>query len=291
MVLGVLVFVWAAVIQRQIGLPLRRFARAAEEIGNQRIPQPLPEDDVLELRSVARSFNQMSQRIAAYESTRAIMLAGISHDLRTPLTKLRLGLEMIGARDSAMLDSLMQCTVDMEDIIAQFIDFARSESAEPKQLINVNETITALSNQFAKSGYHFALSLGNLPPCQLRPVSVRRMIFNLMNNSVHYAGEGLEVRSGVREDSIWISVCDRGTRLSHEQVVNMMRPFVRLAEEAPGTGLGLAIVQRIAEGHGGTVRLRPRTRGGLEATIFLPIASESDAKPDSSCCSSQTADE
>lgn len=273
-VFGVLALAGAYAIQRRLNRPLRELAAAAEQVGAGALPPPLAENVPTEIAAVSRSFNTMARNLARINAERAVMLAGISHDLRTPLTKLRLRVAMLGGSEQDNADMIRHIE-EMDATIGQFMDFARIDGDEPTAAVDLNELVRSLAESFAAQGQPFALELAALPPLRLRPVAMRRLLSNLMHNAAAYAGTGLAVRTRrLADNRVELSVLDRGPGVPAAQLEHLKQPFTRMNEARtgkPGAGLGLAIVERIAHLHGGEFTLRLREGGGLEAGVALPL--------------------
>ena len=162
---------------------------------------------------------------------------------------------------------------EMDIIIEQFIDFARADSDEALGDTDLNALVRELVADFARQGDLFHKQLEPLPPFRFRPIAMRRLLGNLMQNAVRHAGTGLEVHTSEGNNRIEISVLDRGPGIPARQMERIRQPFTRLNEarnSAPGAGLGLAIADRVARLHGGELILQPRAGGGLEAKVTLP---------------------
>lgn len=262
----------AMLIQRRINQPLRDIANAASNLGAGGRPERLPNYSTTELAAVAEQFNTMLDSLEEMEASRTVMLAGISHDIRTPLTKLRLALAM----DSHASELPLSQYIDQIDVIVgQFLDFGRTGSDEPLACGDINEQIRELADGFADRGHPFALSLQSLPALYFRPVAMMRVINNLMENAVKYGVAGLEVQTRVENNHAVISVLDRGPGLPAGEETHLLKPFVRAdvgRSHVSGSGLGLAIVDRIVRLHGGRLDLHRRLGGGLEARVTLPSA-------------------
>ncbi|TGW15238.1 HAMP domain-containing protein [Stenotrophomonas maltophilia] len=261
----------AWLIQRRINRPLRQLQRATHALGSGRAPGRLPEDGPSELAAVTRQFNRMAENLERNESMRTLMLAGISHDIRTPLTKLRLLLAM-KQLDEHIAGGYIQ---QIGTILGQFLDFGRTEGDEAPSVLDVNILVQQLAAEFGERGDTFALNLDSaLPAMRLRPLALQRAIANLMENAVRYGRIGLAVDTQVGDGCVSIRVRDAGPGIPPDQVEYLMRPFTR-ADDARsnngGTGLGLAIVDRLARIHGGDLRLESPPEGGLHATIVLPV--------------------
>lgn len=263
-------------IQLHLNRPLQDLAQAARHICAGESPPPLPTDGPTEIAQVSSAFNQMTQALQQAEQTRALMLAGVSHDIRTPLTKLRLAMAMSIPRgaDDDFVASAEGYLDHIETILQQFMDYAGSGEKELPQPGDINALVSQLASDFAGLGHEFELSLGDLPPVPYRPVSLLRLLMNLMQNAVVYGKTGLGVRTWRDGEHACIAVCDRGTGITAAELEQLKAPFSRGANarsHSGGTGLGLAIVDRIARLHGGSLQFRARDGGGLEAVVTLPL--------------------
>ena len=265
-----LVGAWA--IASRISRPLAALTQAAHKVGRGERTDPAPEKGPTEIRMLAVAFNQMSADLARLERDRAMVLAGISHDLRTPLARLRLGLEMIGG-DPAERDALAADIDEMDKIIGQFLDFAKGEN-ETKTPTDLEILVDEICGRYSKLGrglVHCKSASIRLPLAQM---AVRRAITNLIDNALRYTTEPIEIETRLEGDLAVIEVRDRGPGIPLTEVERMKRPFTRLEEArsgAGGSGLGLAIVDRVARLHGGRLELLPRTGGGLIARISMPV--------------------
>jgi len=265
----------AWLIVSRVTLPLRALAAAAREVGQGGYPDPIAEHGAIELRQLAVAFNRMSENLKRIDAERAEILAGISHDLRTPLSRLRLEAEMsIGddAARAAVVDDIEQ----MDAIIAQFLAYARGESAEPTEVADVNAVVSHAGGLYARTANAPSLRLGVLPPTRVHPQALARAVANLVDNARKYGGDALAVETRAEDHSIVIDVLDRGPGIPKSEIERLKRPFTRLENartDANSTGLGLAIVERIARLHGGSLELLPREGGGLIARLRLPVRS------------------
>ncbi|SEL08416.1 two-component system, OmpR family, osmolarity sensor histidine kinase EnvZ [Pseudoxanthomonas sp. GM95] len=263
----------AWLIQRRINRPLRQLQRAAHAVGSGYTPDRLDEAGPSELSAVTQQFNWMAENLERNDSMRSLMLAGISHDIRTPLTKLRLALAM-GQLDEKGASVYIN---QIDHILGKFLDFGRTEGDEAPTLVEVNTLIKQLSAEFEESGSWFALFLDPaIRTVPMRALVLQRAIANLMENAARYGKEGLTVETRLLGEHISISVRDRGPGIPADQIEHLRRPFTR-ADAARsgngGTGLGLAIVDRLARVHGGRLELKSPRDGGLRATLVLPIQS------------------
>jgi two-component system osmolarity sensor histidine kinase EnvZ len=258
----------------RLNRPLAELARAAVRLGRGGDPPPVAETGPSEIRAVARAFNQMKDDLQKNQRERATFLAGISHDLRTPLSRMRLEVEMLdGKVDAAAQNGMVDDLDDMNAIIDQFIDFSRSEAAEPLVPVNLSELAHTCAERARRSGAQIRTELGHVPELNLRPLAMQRLVDNLLGNAQRHAGGEITLGTGTRDGAAFLSVLDRGPGIPATLVDHLKQPFTR-ADEArsgsSGAGLGLAIANRVATLHGGSLDLLPRAGGGLEARLSLP---------------------
>ncbi len=270
----------AYLIQRRLNRPLRRLIDASAQMATGKFPEPLPEKGDQEIAHLVRTFNDMVESLSRADRDRALMLAGISHDLRTPLTKVRFGLEYVGPHCEPEMRALMERNIGAADrIIDQFIDFARFGSDEAVQNVDLSALAREVVQGFEPLAQPIALELAPLPPLRLRRTAVYRLIANLVRNALDYAAREILVRTAAQGDGFTLSVLDRGPGIPPAEVERLKQPFARLetARSGPGgSGLGLAIVERVARLHGGDFELRARTGGGLEARVRFPSTVRAD---------------
>lgn len=256
---------------RRINRPLMMVAKAAAVLGRGEQPARLTEQGPREIATLAHAFNQMADDIAQLESNRKLMLAGISHDLRTPLARLRLATEM-NVSDTLERQAMIQDMDDMESLTRQFLDFAREDADEPVETVNLRTLLDELRQRFAQR----ELIVSHAPAettLHARPQALRRALLNLLENAYCHGAPPVEVQVRQQDQRLIISVIDHGPGLPEEQLETIKQPF-RCGEsartDARGTGLGLAIVERVAQLHGGQLTLHNRPKGGFEARLDLP---------------------
>lgn len=257
-------------IARQVARPLKRLAQAAQQVGQGAMPQPLPEQGAKEIIAVSRAFNQMSADLAADERERALVLAGISHDLRTPLARVRLAAEL--STDESLREGLVADVEQMDAVIRQFLDYARLDESEAAVLTDLQTLMQETAQPFAAQA-RLILDLQPAPPLAVRPLLLKRALANLLDNAVKYGGGEITVQLGQDGNRVVLAVADRGAGIPAAQREAAKRPFVRLESarsDATGSGLGLAIVERAARLHGGKLQLEDRAGGGLVARLVLP---------------------
>jgi len=277
---GVLVLILALggafFIVSRINRPLGELTRASAQMGRGAIPQPVTEKGPTEISTLARAFNQMADDLKRLDDERALLLAGVSHDLRTPLSRIRLSLEMMDDKGDAELRSgLVQDIEDIDAAIGQFLDFARLRDAE--EVVpdtDLQALLESVTGRYARAGRAVCAALSPLPRLAVRPRAIQRLLTNLIENALRHGGTEIDVTSAVEDRNVVIEVLDRGPGIPTEAAERMLQPFTRLDAArggGGGTGLGLAIVDRITRMHDGTVKLLPREGGGLRARVELPV--------------------
>jgi two-component system, OmpR family, osmolarity sensor histidine kinase EnvZ len=260
----------AWLIASRLARPLAALTRAAERLGRGAAHEPLAEEGARELRALASAFNHMASDLASMERERAMVLAGISHDLRTPLSRIRLALEM-AASDTEGVQAMIADIDEIDTVIGQFLDYARGES-EAKTPGDLTAVLEDVAGHYARLGKKVVLEDSPLPRFPFARIAVHRALANLVDNALRYAGEPVEIRSRAAEGKIVVEVSDRGPGIPEGETERLKRPFTRLdaSRSGPGgSGLGLAIVERVARAHGGALQLLTRDGGGLVARLTL----------------------
>lgn len=270
----------AYLIHRRLHKPLTELAAAASAVACGETPPPLATAGPSEIAAVAVSFDQMTKSLARAEQERTLMLAGVSHDLRTPLSKLRLCIEMLrNGADPTLIESMVRSIDTADAVIGQFVDFARIGSDEEPQWCDPAEFVTSVAREYkGKPGCHVTADIHPVHPVFVRPVALRRAIANLVENACRYAGGEIVLRLESRDGHGLFSVLDHGPGVPQSELSRIRQPFTRVTaarEGSPGAGLGLAIVERIAALHRGSLKIENRNGGGFVATIELPV----DATP------------
>jgi two-component system osmolarity sensor histidine kinase EnvZ len=258
---------------RYLARPLRQLNDAVASVGQGRSPPPLPETGPSEIVNLNRGFNQMLTSLRQSEQDRAVLLAGVSHDLRTPLARLRLGLE-VGVKDDEARQGMTEDIEEIDKIIAQFLDFARDEREMPAEFVDVNKQIAALIERYQRGGSSIAFDRGELPGFALRATALSRMVANLIDNALRHGAPPIEVATGQEDGALVLEVSDSGPGIPANEVERLKRPFTRgdpARSGAAGAGLGLAIVERIARLHAGKLDLLPKPGGGTIARVTLPV--------------------
>ncbi|MFV2092807.1 MAG: ATP-binding protein, partial [Hyphomicrobiales bacterium] len=270
LVVGIL-SIWAV---RRMTAPLALFAWAAERLGRDVNAPDLPEDGPREVRRAARAFNEMQCRLRRLIGGRTQMLAAISHDLRTPITRLHLRAEFVD--DAGQRDKMLADLEQMETMIAATLAFAREESiAAPRQRLDLAMLVQSACDDAADSGYDVTYTGVARATFNGTPVALARVFANLIDNAVKYGGLARVTFEATPEKFV-ITVEDDGAGIPEDQFERVFEPFYRIeASRNPqtgGIGLGLATVRSIVRGHGGEVTLANRDPGGLCVTVTLPQA-------------------
>ena len=282
---GLLSLVGAALISSLVNLPLARLTAAARAIAKGERPTPLPEKGSQEIIEANRSFNQMVEDLAQVEKDRAVILAGISHDLRTPLARMQLEVEMASLPEEAR-EGMQSDINQMDAIIGQFLDYAKPTDASTFVSVNLSEMLADVGREAARirdlrvktdlmPGVHV---LGNA-------TDLRRVFNNIIENARRYGKTPgadyteitilLRVKSTAHGRCAVVDICDHGVGVPEDQIAQLLKPFTRLDTargQANGAGLGLAIVERVLTRHNAQLTVRNRDEGGLLLQIALPLA-------------------
>ncbi|MCX8098279.1 MAG: ATP-binding protein [Casimicrobiaceae bacterium] len=259
---------------RRLTRPLAELSRAVEAVASGQQPAPLPETGPREIAEVARHVNRMTRALERLEANRRVMLAGISHDLRTPLARVRLATELAVASPEerraivADLDAI-------ERVLGQFLELARGKPETPPEPIDVRLAVEAIIEPLRAAGRPVSLQAPpEALPALLYPAAFERMLLNLIENAERHGAPPVEVALRRHGETLEIDVLDRGPGIDPARVEELRAPFVRgdaARSDAPGAGLGLAIVDRLAQWHGGRLELLPRSGGGTVARLILPL--------------------
>ena len=254
--------------------PLARLGSAAERLGRGEDVAELPEAGPTELRDLTAAFNRMQARLTRFVSDRTRLLAALGHDLRSPLTAMRVRAEMV--EDDETRERLISTTAEMQEMVEATLAFARGmASSEPSEARDLADLLADLREDLAETGE--APDLHALPDvvARVRPLAIKRALRNLIENARRY-GREVEVSLDRAGDMARIVVADRGPGIPEAELERVFDPFVRLetsrSRETGGVGLGLSIARTIVHAHGGDLRLANRPGGGLAATLSLPLA-------------------
>jgi two-component system osmolarity sensor histidine kinase EnvZ len=285
-VVGVLSLLGAAFISSLINLPLARLTAAARAIAKGERPTPLPEKGSKEIIEANRSFNQMVDDLAQVEKDRAVILAGISHDLRTPLARMQLELEMASLSTDAR-EGMQSDIAQMDAIIGQFLDYAKPTEASSFVPVEISHLLADCAQHATRlPGMRVTTDLEEDVQVLGNETDLRRVINNVVENARRYArtpGQdyteldfACHVRSTPQGRRAVVEISDHGPGVPDDQIAQLMKPFTRLDTargQANGAGLGLAIVERVVSRHNAELNVRNREGGGLLVQLALPLAS------------------
>jgi two-component system osmolarity sensor histidine kinase EnvZ len=266
---AVILFGIAALFLRNQVRGIRRLAVAAEAFGMGRDPGPIRPEGAIEVRRAATAFNRMQERLRRFLAQRTTMLAGVSHDLRTPLTRLRLALALLPETPAGDVAEMTSDIEEMEKLIGIYLAFARGEGNEGAQPTDLALLLDEVANAARRSGASIICTSPDTLFVTLRPEAMRRAIANLVDNARKHAKNIILSAKQVNERTIHIIVDDDGPGIPARQRETLFRPFE--TSSPGGTGLGLAIARDIAGAHGGNIILADSAMGGLRAVIELPI--------------------
>lgn len=258
-------------IARRLTRPLRHLARVARIVGRGEDVPMLPEArGPLEIDAVNTAFNRMAADLQHAQRDRALLLAGISHDLRTPLTRMRLSAEFM--QDQELRQGIITDIEDMDAILEQFIAFIRDGSDEEPVFESINVLIEEVRQRHPQVDVR--TSLHDVPRLMLKRLTFRRLIANLISNAVKYGAAPVIITTSASRSDVIMTVRDHGKGVNEADIPMLLQPFSRgeKARTLSGSGLGLAIVQRIVDMHHGMMKLRNHPEGGLEVEIRLPFA-------------------
>lgn len=267
-ILGTAAIVW------RINRPLRELTAAAQRLAQGESPPALVVQGPREVKTLSTMFNRMNAELARMDNERKLLLAGVSHDVRTPLTRLRLAVDALS--EPVGRDIKQGAIADVEDIDAildHFLSFVGSADDQTRVQGNLDELVAAVCDRYERFGKAVLCELGDLPLVHFYPLGLRRLLVNLIDNALKHGGGHAHVRTRQANDHALIEVLDRGPGIPDADIPRMLQPFQRLdnTRGASGAGLGLAIAERMARHHGGILRLRNQVNGGLLVSVELPL--------------------
>ncbi|MDA8390525.1 MAG: ATP-binding protein [Gammaproteobacteria bacterium] len=261
--------VGALLLVRRVNRPLAALAAAAASFGEGRDPAPLALDGPTEITRVCAAFNRMTADARQHERDRALLLAGVSHDLRTPLARLRLAVELLDA-DGELREGMIQDIEEMDDILAEFLAYVRHGVGEHAVTGDLNSLVEDVVARYARRGLGIRFMPSAIPAFPYRPLATTRLVTNLVDNACRHAGgQDITVMTNCSAVSAEILIADRGPGLSAAQRARFAQGSI--PGEPHRRGLGLIIARRIAEAQGGGLALEEREGGGLLARVRLPL--------------------
>ncbi len=272
---SLVLFAVASIFMRNQVRPIRRLAGAVDSFGKGREPdegEDIKPEGAQEVRQATHAFNLMAERVRRQIRQRTDMLSGVSHDLRTPLTRMRLQLAMLGRGPE--IEELKENISEMEKMVEGYLTFAKGEGGEPSVETDLTELVFEIGDQWRRDGMSIDTHIEGSIATWIKPDAFRRCVNNLIGNASRHA-KNIWVRAGRRGDAIELTVEDDGPGIPEDKREEAFRPFVRLDRsrnlDQGGTGLGLSIARDIARVHGGELYLEDSPHGGLRARIRLPV--------------------
>ncbi len=269
---SLILFSIAMIFMRNQVRPIRRLAAASDNFGKGRDVSSFKPEGAIEVRQAASAFLAMRDRIVRQIRQRTDMLAGVSHDLRTPLTRMRLELEMLGDTDAA--SNLKSDVTEMEHMLEGYLAFARGEGTEQPRSTNLTTLVEEVVHQARRKGGEIDFHAESELVLPLRPNAFKRSITNLIDNASRFAAH-VSVRIGQREDAVEVIIDDDGPGIAEEHREDVFKPFYRVEgsrnQGTGGIGLGLTITRDVIRSHGGEIELSSSPNGGLRVRIRLPV--------------------
>jgi signal transduction histidine kinase len=274
-IMAVIILAVSVWVVRRVTAPLASLSAAAERLGNDLKAPPMPETGTIETRQAAGAFNTMQARLRGLVENRTRMLAALSHDLRTPLTLLRLRAENV--ENAPEREKMLATIAEMDAMVAATLQFARDDAAaEPRRKTDLAALLGSVVDDMADTG--LAVVMEPAPPvvCECQPAALKRALTNLIDNAVKY---GKRARAAIRPgpQTVEITIDDEGPGIAEDELARVFQPFYRVegsrSRETGGIGLGLAIALSVIQAHGGQLTLTNRPEGGLRACVTLPARS------------------
>ena len=275
---GMFILVSALYVVQRVTAPLAELEAAVQKLGRGQPFEPIPEQGSAEFAALAARINKAEREIAALLANRTTLLAGVSHDLRTPLTRMQLELELLqGQADPQLLDGMRKDVAEMEELIARTMELARGLDRQEPSDAELGVLLDQVRANYARAGSEIVMSVPPLCSLRVPPKAFRRVLGNLLDNAVRYSGgQRVDVVAECQPDRAVVRVLDRGPGIPADQREAVLGPFHRLegsrSRGTGGSGLGLAIVRQICETHGWTLTLGDGPTGGLEVRVEVPRA-------------------
>jgi len=273
--IGSMILIASALFARSLARPLRRLADAAPGIVAGEAPPPPPSFASAEILELQQALVEAAERTRIAARDRELMLAGISHDLRTPLARLRYALALEAGVEAGARADMERDIDELDGIVGQFIDYVRDGRDEPEEPVDLAALLHAAATDARRQGRVWALTVPSAPArMNGRPLALRRGLDNLLDNAARHGAAPFEAELAPVGAGWRLRIADRGPGVPEDALVDLGRPFRRAdrARESPGSGLGLASVARIAGVHGGGLRLSNRPGGGVLADLYLGVA-------------------
>lgn len=270
---ALLIWLTALIVVRRMTRTLAQLSTAAAQVGQGKMPQPLPEHGARELVTLAQTFNQMANEVQTLLANRTTLLAGISHDLRTPIARMRLAVAMLPeTTDPKLITQIERDLVQMNQLIGDFLDMARGLNNEASQPCDIAALLKQIAEDNQRSGGIVTVDVSASCVINIAPHALQRILSNLIQNALRYSNnQAVLITCTTQPTGAIIAVLDRGPGIPEDQLETVFRPFFRLESSrnltTGGSGLGLAIARQLAQVHGWHLSLAAREGGGLVATL------------------------
>lgn len=271
----VLTLLTTLILVRRWTLPLSQLTDAADRIGRAGVPEPLPEIGPCELANLVRTFNRMVHQVKALLANHSTLIAGIAHDLRTPIARMRLALEVLPpSADPELTERLLRGLDNMSRLVDQSLEFGRGAAHEPSQEVDIAETIRELAEEARRDGADIRCHAERGCAAVVSPTALRRILTNLLDNAVRYSGgRPIDIACASEGGRLQISVADRGPGIPPGELEAVFQPFYRVDKSrnsvTGGSGLGLSIARQLADSNHWSLALTPREGGGIVARLTL----------------------
>jgi len=275
----------ALILARRITHPLAQLSHAAQRIGAGDMPEPLPDNGIQELSSLVAKFNQMALQVRELLSNRTTLLAGISHDLRTPLARMRLSIEMLPESVDAKMTGRLRRDIDeMNVLIGEFLALSRELQQEVPQAIKLEPLLQEMAEDARAQGAQVECHAQPDLAIEAGPISLQRVLLNLIGNAIRYGnGQPVHIEARQNGNEAHIRIMDRGHGIPPQEMDKVFRPFYRIESSrnavTGGSGLGLAIVQQLCAANGWSIELHAREGGGTVTDLRLPLSEPQHEQP------------
>jgi len=274
-----LIFIATILLVRRITSPITTLSKAVNLVGSGQLTTKIPEAGSKELVIVARNFNKMTREVSQLISNRNILFGGISHDLRTPITRMQIALELVeNTENSSLISGMRNDLKEMESLIKQALELVRGMSKQYAINVEIKEVIGEIVSDYQRQNYNIHWNKCFCGHCKIEVNALRRVLCNLLDNAFRYSEQkSVELNCSIKNDKFIVSVLDQGPGIPPDKLEIVFQPFYRLdvsrSKQTGGSGLGLAIVQQLCDIHHWKIKLIMREQGGLEARLEIPVLS------------------
>ncbi len=270
----IITFIATAFLSQRLSIPIERLYKAARAVGRGHWPDRIEEDGPEELVVLTKEFNRMNVQVKTLLSNRTTLLAGISHDLRTPLTQIQLALSMLpnDGGDKVLMESIQEDIVTINQLIGETLSISMELEEDEGVLTDVGLEINSIIKNIQTNGIEICCSQSESIRHILQPLALRRILTNLLTNAIRYGeGQPITINCSMKNNEIIVEIMDRGNGIDEKHREAIFQPFYRLEKSQGSKGLGLAIVKQLADTNKWSVQLLPREGGGTNAILSIPL--------------------